>query len=677
MEEKGKFCVKGIAASGMVLQRNKINSVYGSAGVYEDIIMTFRGLTCITQSDEFGKWKIEFSPGEAGGPFEMSIKCGTEKVTFTDIYVGEVWVSSGQSNAQLQMERLKFSYPEEMKLPENPNIRMITIPITWSFKGEQDKVENPQWMAASPDTLKFMSGTAYFFAKKLHEELGVPVGIISTAQGGSPIASWMSKQALQEVDAKDYLERLAWFENDDNISAKQKELAENQSAWDTELQGARTIPDCKCDACNSAEGWETVKIPGIIESFDSAGLVWLKKEIELTKEQVANFDAHRTWLWMGTIVDADEAFVNGVRVGGTGYSYPPRRYEVPAGVLQEGKNIIAMHVQLNSKRGRIKFFEEKPYCLFTDNVYVNPVVCRNVEVKRAELFPVDGELISLAGDWQMKVDCKVRDCPPGMFFEWVPTALYNSMLAPCFRHTIAGALWYQGESDAGHAAEYKGMLTKMIDLWRRKFIYGSKDLPFVVMQLPNWSDGNYQDSTISKMDWPYLRQAQADAAEIAGKTGLAVTIDAGEWNDLHPEKKKTGGTRAALEALRVAYGKSYISPAPKMVSCTAEKTKYIVRFDCGNSSLVAHSVNEYSADLNTEAADKSVYGFSFLKQKKGEMIVEEADAVLVSDNEVEVSIPKGGDLLELRYLWADSPKVVNLYSRDQLPAMPFMVKIVF
>lgn len=672
---ESKFCVKGITASGMVLQRNRINCVYGTAGVYEDIIMTFRGLTYITQSDEFGNWKIEFGPGEAGGPFLLSLKSGTVKIDFSDVYVGEVWVSSGQSNAQLQMERLKFSYPEEMKLPENPNIRIITIPITWTFKGEKDSVENPQWLPASPENLRGMSGTAYFFAKKLHEELGVPVGIISTAQGGSPIASWMSKQSLEELDAENYLNRLSFFENDNNIATKQKELAENQDLWNRELQSSRTILGCDSEAFNSDEGWCPVQIPGVLKSFDSAGLVWLKKEIEITREQLEIFNANKTWLWMGTIIDADEAFVNGAKVGETTYCYPPRRYEVPAGTLHEGKNTIAMHVQLNSKMGRIKFFEEKPYYLFTDNIYINPVVCRNVELKNEGLEPLDGVQIPLSGEWLMKVDCKVRDCPPGMFFEWIPTALYNAMLAPCFKHAVAGALWYQGEADAGHAVEYKGMLTKMIDLWRRKFIYGGKDLPFVVMQLPNWSDGNYQDSTVIKLDWPYLRQAQADAADIAGRTGLAVTIDAGEWNDLHPEKKKTGGTRAALEALRVAYGKSYISPAPRMAECTLMKNKYIVRFDCGNSSLTAHTINGYSADLCTDSPDKKVYGFSFLKQKKGEILVEEADAVLISDNEVEVSIPRGGDLVELRYLWADSPKVVNLYSREQLPAMPFMLKV--
>ena len=166
---KRKFQIKGIVASGMVLQQNKINCVFGTAGAYEDIYMTFRGMTSITQADETGSWKIEFSPGQAGGPFNMLIKSEKENVTFNDVYVGEVWVNSGQSNAQLPMERMRFSYPEEFELPENPYIRMITIPISWTFHGERDYVENPVWQAAAPSTIGQMSGTGYFFAKKLSQ----------------------------------------------------------------------------------------------------------------------------------------------------------------------------------------------------------------------------------------------------------------------------------------------------------------------------------------------------------------------------------------------------------------------------------------------------------------------------------------------------------------------------
>lgn len=669
MDTERKFRIKGISASGMVLQRNKINCVFGTAGANEDVFLTFRGVTSITRSDEIGNWKIEFSPGEAGGPFRMELKSGEDCVAFDDVFVGEVWVNSGQSNAQLPMERMRFSYSEEFDLSENPNIRMITIPISWSLDGERDFIENPKWLAASPENLGEMSGTAYFFAKKLAQELKVPVGIINASQGGSPISSWMSKSSLQEMGAKEYLERVAKYENQETVAATKKDMEKKQAEWNAELWK---------NSSEKSDGiWETVKIPGFIENFDSAGLIWLKKEIELSAEQIKIFNAKKTRLWLGTIVDADFVFVNGTQVGSTPYLYPPRRYVVPQGVLKEGKNQILIHAQKNSKIGKIRFYEEKPYCLFTDNVFVNPVACRNVEKKQSALSPLDAEFIDLTGEWQMQVDVKIRDCPEGMFFEWLPTALYNSMLAPCFNHAIAGVLWYQGESDAGRPAEYKNMLVKMIDLWRKKFVYGSKKLPFAIVQLPNWSDGNYEDSTVAKMGWPYLRQAQSDAAKIAGNSGVAVTIDAGEWNDLHPEKKRTVGVRAALEALRIAYEKKYVSSSPEFTSVVAdkEKTKFVVNFDCGNSSLFAAEVVEKSANLEKLEKDGRVYGFSFLAEKNGESSIVEAAAYL-KNNVVTVEAPKdAGNLTELRYLWADNPAPVNLYSQDLLPAAPFKTEL--
>ena len=691
---KGVFKIKGIFGSGMVLQRNKINCIYGTAQVYSDVIMEFRGVTSITQADEDGNWKLEFSPGEAGGPFNMVVKSDNNKIEFNDVFVGEVWVNSGQSNAQLPMERMKFSYPEEFEQPRNDKIRMITIPINWSLDGEKDELPESiwesnadegtkaeglssgvHWECASPETIGGMSGLGYFFAKKLSKELDVPVGIINASQGGSPIASWLSRQALEELgDKEEYLKKIDEFLAPGKAEATQKEFAENQKKWGEELYGADKKPDFSDSGwIASDEGWSDVTIPGNIP-VEKAGFVWFKKTVELTAEQIEHFNKYKTWLWLGTIVDADTAWVNGVQVGFTPYCYPPRRYLVPAGTLREGKNLIAVRVQKNSANGPIRFFTEKPYYLFTDNTFVAPCVCQNFEGRTESLYPLDGERIDLSGDWKMMTTVQLRDCPPQMFFEWLPTALYNSMLAPCFKHTVAGALWYQGESDAMHPAEYKAMLVKLIELWRHKFVYGAKDLPFVVVQLPNWSDGWNQDVVSKDGGWANLRQAQVDAAEIAGRTGIVVGIDSGEWNDLHPEKKKTTGSRAAQEALRIAYGKNYISPSPKADFCEFKKHKCIVHFDCGNSALIACAVNGMSADLNTEDKKGKVYGFSLLCKKKRVESVIEAEAKLISDNRIEVLIPRGaGDVLELRYLWADSPAPVNLYSRNQLPAVPFRV----
>ena len=674
---KAKLVVKGIFGSGMVLQRNKINCIYGTADGYTDIMLTFRGVTSITQSDEFGNWKLEFSPGEAGGPFEMVIKADSDRIEYKDIYVGEVWLSSGQSNAQLPMERMRFTYPQEFKLPKNPKIRMLTLPIRWALDGEKDSLDladgtnGAEWTEAGPDTLGQMSGTGYFFAKKLSTELDVPVGIINASQGGSPIASWLSKDALEEMgDKNEYLSQLEYYENLDNVLKKQREVAEAQKNWDFDLNRHCVFPDTESD-----EGWSTCTIPGELKELDSAGVVWIKKDITLTAEQAEHFNSQKTWLWMGTIVDADTAYVNGSQVGSTPYCYPPRRYEIPKGILKEGRNVIILKIQKNSKNGFIRFYEEKPYCIFTDGVYVAPTAVRNIEGHEESLFPLDGEYIELKGEWKIFVERKIRDCPEQVFFEWMPTALYNGMLAPCFKYAISGVLWYQGESDAGHAQEYKAMLVKLINLWRHKFVYGAKDLPFVVVQLPNWSDGHGEDTAVVNGGWAEIRQVQADAAEIAGRTGIAVTIDAGEWNDLHPEKKKTVGSRAAMEALRIAYGKSFISAAPKADLCELNGNKYTVHFDCGNSGLVSYRVTEKdTADFTKE--DSKVYGFSLLYENKNELTAVETSAILVDDSTVEVSLQSSyGKLKELRYLWADSPNPVNLYSQNQLPAMPFRIKI--
>lgn len=667
---KKEFKVKGLVASGMVLQRNKINCICGTADVYADILMTFRGVTTITQADEEGNWRIEFSAKEAGGPFELKLQCDDKNIVYKDVYVGEVWVSSGQSNAQLPMERMRFSYSEEFNLRENPKIRMITVPIAYSFKEEQEYIENPTWIAASPETLGQMSGTGYFFAKKLVEELDIPVGIINASQGGSPITSWINKKSFEELNKTEYLKQLEFFEDDANVESKKQELQDNSNAWYAKLNEGAAAPDFSSD-----EGWTCVKLPDDIE-IGSAGFTWFKKEIELTQTQIDHFNARKTWLWMGTIVEADTIFVNGVQVGSTAYCYPPRRYVVPGGTLKVGKNLITIRVQLNYKTQKIRFYKEKPYYLFTEDVYVEPCACRNLQKVESSLAPIDGECISLSGEWKYKTTTKVDDIPPGLFFEWQPTALYNSMLAPCFNHAIAGFLWYQGESNSGQYAEYKELLKKMIKLWRTKFKYGDKNAPFIVIQLPNWSDGRDENICAVNSEWANMREVQAEAVEETDNTAIVISIESGEWNDLHPEKKLGTSTRAALEALRINYGQRYLPYSPKLINYTKKFNKYVLEFDCSSSSLYTCVVEGKRGKWEIESSDKKIYGFSFLYEKNGEECVVEAKATLKSDYSVEVKKPLGiGNIKELRFLWADSPAPVNLYSRGWLPVGPFRVKL--
>lgn len=664
------FYTKGIYSSGMVLQRDATNCIFGCGQAGNSVEMKYREQVFTTTVDAAGNWKIEYDAGDAGGPFDLVLSSGEDKILFNDVFVGEVWVNSGQSNAQLPMVRMKFSYEDEFELPKNDCIRMITIPITYSFDGEQDSVVNPVWKAASPETLGEMSGTGYFFAKKLWEELKVPVGIINASQGGSPISAWMSKASLKKLECTGKcLEELAKWENPKAIEEKKEDMQKNQSAWDSEIwtkdEGNKKHWE-SISYSEIADKWDDVEIPGDIDVLKSAGIIWLKKEVELSEKQAELLNKNVSQLWLGTILDSDGAYVNGTQVGFTAYTYPPRRYEVPAGLYKAGKNTITIRVQKNSKYGAIRFYTEKPCCLFTNNVKVATCAFRNVEKPETKIpfnnsIPDDGVYISIAGKWKMAIGTKVDDAPAGMFFEWVPTALYNAMLAPAFNYAVAGALWYQGESDAYQPENYKILLENMIYLWREKFVYAQNKLPFVIMQLPNWSDGHGEDYVSQNIGWAKMREVEKQVADEISSTGLSVTIDAGEWNDLHPEKKKTGGTRAAMEALRVAYLKPF-NIAPRAVGVEHRTDSIVIQFSSGSAKLVSKT--------------ERVPGFIFVGKKNAEEVLIEAVGTIISDTEVEIELPKTETKIELlRYLWADSPNPITLYSTDGLPAAPFEMKI--
>lgn len=676
------FCVYGIYSDGMVLQREVTNCATGSAEPSSSIELSFRGKSYSSQANQKGEWSIEFNPGKAGGPFELSISCKKEEIKYKDVYVGEVWVSSGQSNAQLPMERLFYSYPKEFELKQNDNIRMITVPITYSFEGPEKSVKNPEWVCANPKTMGSLSGTAYFFAKKLAGELKVPVGIINASQGGSPIVSWMDYESLSELGKKEYTARTDKWRNSKLVESTGKKFMDAINVWYKKLSdkdaGIKKGWD-KLDYKDLGSEWKPFNIPGDFTLVKKAGIVWFKKEFELTKEQLKEFNSKKTNLWMGSIVDADKTYVNGVFCGETPYCYPPRRYPVEKGVLKEGKNTITVRVQKNSENP-IRFYEEKPYFIFTDDVYIPPVAYRNVEKPDCKKLnaKTSGVKIDLSGEWKYAVGVECEKCPPQMFFEWEPTALYNTMLAPCLNHAVRGAIWYQGESNAGLYFEYKDLLCKMIELWRTKFKYAAPDMPFIVLQLPGWNDGRKNVVSPDAGCWPQLRQAQAEAVYSMENTGLAVLIDGGEWNDLHPEKKFTAGTRAAYEALRIAYGKKY-EPSPKVMFCEKKNKIFTIRFDCEKSGINAYEVKDGRADFSKTCSE--VYGFSFLVEKGKEKIVLDAKAKVISKNEVEIYEPvlgaglDSGSLRELRYLWSDYPEVVNLYTQNEVPVGPLKINL--
>lgn len=680
MSEMNDFYTKGLCANGMVLQRNTINCIFGCTKSNSEVTLYFKKNVYTVLSDDVGNWKVEFNPGAAGGPFELTLKSINQSLVFKNIFVGEVWLNSGQSNAQLYMERMRYSYPDEYESLENVNISVITMPISYSFEGPLDYVEKPVWIKVDKENLGEISGLSYFFAKKLWEDLKIPIGIINASQGGSPIASWMSYDSLVNLNKKPLIDRVKMWRNSVNLEKKLTSSKDKIDSWTQEIykkdlgliEGWQNISYSELSS-----QWQKCEIPDDIYDLKKAGVVWFKKQIFLTKEQLFQFESKGANLWLGTILDADIAYVNGVQVGITYYTYPPRRYVVPKGVLKEGENTISIRVQKNGK-GPLRFYKEKPYYLFTMDEKIMPVVSRNVEFKLADDYSEfektsSGVKIDLCGVWKKRVSLEMEPAPENFFIEWEPTALYNSMLAPTFNHSIAGALWYQGESDAMRYDEYQQMLMEMVLSWRNDFHYAPKEMPFIVVQLPNWADGYKGEGQDVAFDWAELRNAQAKAVDELDNAALVVTIDAGEWNDLHPEKKRTVGSRAAKEALRLAYNMNY-NPAPKTNYCE-DKDSYIkIKFDCGNTELVAYEIKNQAIDYSKKT--KTVYGFSFLFEKDGESYIVPAVANLVSEREIEVEIPKNsGLLLELRYLWANNPELVNLYSKESIPAQPFNISL--
>lgn len=615
-----KLSLHRLYQSGMVLQRNCDNCILGKAGAMESVKVSFRGAEYSAKADKNGDWELLFNPGNAGGPDVLVVSTDSgEKITLADVYTGELWLCSGQSNMQLQMNRLRFSFPAEFKLKENPCVRVFTVPVRCSFV-QQDNLDGGEWLSSRPENLWDMSGSSYFFAKKLHALTGVPVGVVNASQGGSPISAWMSEEcfppdsdyrkilekckdsAFVEKSKAETAEKLRrWYED---VDARDKGTAENWAAVSVSADSpasarctadvtetatnsgcATSEPSVRSDRCDesfASSEWKPFTIPGKLGKSGDAGVFWFNKDIVLTEEEAAILNREKTWLWLGRITDADVAFVNGQKVGGIPYMYPPRRYEVPAGLLHAGKNTLSVRVTLCGGSGPLLFEEEKPYMLFSANVLTEswrkalfPAVCTSPAERKAAC--AKGYVcIDLSGEWMYRVGCTAERRPSEVFYEWGPTALYNGMLAPLFKTAFRGAVWYQGESNAGNPDEYKWLLTSMVELWRSKFtnspaLKDGNRLPFVVAELPlcgirpaapdyeadaercrKWLE-TADDYVFSGREdcWSAFRRMQAEMARKIPDTELASFYGAGEWNDLHPEDKKTAGFKMAEAAYKL------------------------------------------------------------------------------------------------------------------------------
>jgi len=617
----------------MVLQKDTKLKIWGWASAGEKVEVKFQNKTFKTTAGTSGKWMIDLPPQKAGGPYTMNINA-SNRTTIKDILIGDVWLCSGQSNMVHQMSLHSERYAADIVHANYPQIRQFWVRNTTNLAEPQNNLLNSYWKWANPEDVLQFSAVAYFFAKKIYEKYNVPIGIINASWGGTPIEAWMSEEGLKEFST--VINTVQKNKDTAYVNSTNRTSAASNAARPKPIDKGLTGEKPWYDTSYISKGWRTVTVPGYwedqgIRNLD--GIVWYRRKINVS----ASMTGIPVKIALGRIIDADFVYVNGKLVGNTTYQYPQRRYQVSAGVLKPGKNYLVVRVINNGGKGG--FVPDKPYYIAAGK-----------------------DTIDLKGDWQYKVGdafIPYSSSVAGISLQNQPTALFNAMIAPLTNFAIKGILWYQGESNISNAVDYQKLLTALIKDWRSQWKQG--DVPFLYVQLPNYDDVQYLPS---ESPWAVLREGQRKTLSVPN-TEMAVTIDVGEWNDIHPDRKKEVGERLAYGAMKLVYADKKSPSSPLLQSAKADGNKVILSFSNVGSGLTIKDGEELS-QFAIAGPDKK---FVWAKAK----IVPgtsygEGDKVIVWNDDVPTP-------MYIRYAWADNPDGANLYNKEGLSASPFQAEV--
>ena len=525
-----KVKLPALISDGMVLQREQPIKVWGTADAGENVQVKFlknatptgvKGgklkVAYTVTADANGRWTLTLPAMKPGGPYILQVN----DIELKDILVGDVWLCSGQSNMELPVSRVTDMFRDEIAAYENTNIRQLKVPNIFNFHAPQaDLPDYVAWKPLTQENVMNFSALAYFFAKAMYEKNSIPIGLINSSWGGTPVEAWISEEGLKEFPK--YINDKRQYEDDAYLKSIKQTEGLNFYRWNTSLYrgDAGLHETTPWYAANyNDKDWQTVDL--FSTDWGTNGLNpingshWFRKEVEVPQE----WNGKEATLRLGCIVDADSVYVNGTFVGTVSYQYPPRIYTIPAGVLKAGKNTVT--IRLISNNGYPHFVKEKPY----------KIICGNEEV-------------SLQGEWKYRLGASMPPAPGMMFFCYKPVCLYNAMIAPLQNYGIRGVLWYQGESNVDRRNEYAALLTAMIADWRSTF--DKPELPFYIVELADFLS---KDDVGGRQAWAEMRKEQAKVAETNRNTRLIRNSDLGEWNDIHPLDKKTLGQRAAESAL--------------------------------------------------------------------------------------------------------------------------------
>jgi len=610
--------VSPIFGDNMVMQRDKANTVWGwsQPGDTVRVEIGTRGAQATAGKD--GRWQVTLQPPDTAGPWVMHIAGRAKTLDIRNILVGDVWIGGGQSNMALP---LKFARDgdAEAKAADEPQIRYFTVSGHAAY--HHTDIIQGAWTVVSPQTADAMSAVGYYFARKLHGEVHVPIGLVIDAVGGTPAESWTSAPSLAPL--KDFDPQLAELKRlaDSGAPEYGNFVMHWYDRYDIGLKGNWKAPDFDDTA------WKTVTIPGGFAELgvpDTPALVWFRKEITLPDP----LPAGRSTIALGSIERMDTVYINGTEVGSSAWVENPRLYGIPAALLKPGRNTVAIRVLKTKPAGG---FLSRPEDLY--------------------LTLGDATKVPLAGTWKgrLSVDARPPQPLPMAYENWpvMPAVLYDGMLAPIAPIAVRGVIWYQGEQNSDRGYQYRKILPVMIKDWRT--LFHQPDLPFYVAGLPAFQA---RKATPTDDGWADLRESQALTVASVPGTCLAVTIDTGEADNIHPKEKKPVGDRLAACALAGTYGRPVVASGPTLASVDPMPGALRLHFTHTDGGL---------AVKGDTPAEFSVAG------EDGQWAW--ADARTDGDTVV-VSSPAVAHPLVVRYAWQSNPRA-TLFNGAGFPAGPF------
>jgi len=613
--------VSPVFGDNMVLQRGKPIRFWGWAKPGESVHVELAGKSAAAAAAADGRWQTQVESPAPGGPYTVTISSRGQTVTLHEVLVGDVWLCGGQSNMELGLARVENG-AEEIQSANHPEIRFFKVQSHVAYA----PAATPQgsWKICSPQTAgdnDGLSAVGYFFARKLLNELHVSVGLVVDCLGGSPVESWMAPVTLRTT--KDFDEQLDEIAR---LHAKGgPEYGSFLMHWLDEFDIGQSNHWSAPDFDDAS--WKTVKIPGGFGELglaDAPGICWFRREITLPKP----LPAGKATLHLGVIDKMDTAFLNGHWVGASSWVENPRAYQIADGVLKPGKNILV-----------VRIFKNRPAGGFLS------------KADDLNLTLGDQTKIPLAGEWKgaLSLDARPPHSLPLTYenYPTMPSVLFQGMIEPIAPLSIRGVIWYQGEANFMQAYQYRTLLPALIGDWRNIFQQG--DFPFYIVSLPKFMAHRNQPGSDG---WAELREAQALTARTVRNCALAVTVDTGEADNIHPKEKQIVGERLALCALANEYGKKIPFAGPEFSSVARLPGALKLNFTNTGGGLVVKGgqLGEFSVAGKDRAwhwADAKIEG----------------NSVIVSSSQVPE--PQAA-----RYAWQANPQA-TLFNGAGLPAVPF------